>query len=72
MAESALRDDPDEVRGGLDVLGERTLVLERASVYETRNVVSDFGTGNVLSNLHSVPREVDAEDRSGLPVVVNI
>ena len=72
MAESALRDDPDEVRWCLDILGECALVLEGASVYESRNVVSDLGTGDVLSNLHNISREVDAKDRSGLPVVVNI
>ena len=72
MAQRALRDDPDEVRGGLDVLRERALVLEARPVHEPRDVLADRGARDGLPGLDDGPGEVDAEHRTRLPVVVDV
>ena len=63
MAERLLGDDPDKVRVGLDVLGERTLVWVRSTVYYASDVVSDFRTArDGLTNLDHDAREVATKD----------
>ena len=64
MAERLLGDDPDKVRVGLDVLGERAFVRECRAVHEARDVVANLGRGDVFSNLDHVSREIAAKNAS--------
>ena len=75
MAERALRDAPDEVRGRADVLGERALVRPRASVHEARDVVPDahaggLGRRDAVARPDDDPGEVAPEDAPGHAAVV--
>ena len=62
VAERILGDSPDEVRRGLDVLGERTLVWVHGAVHEASDVVADLGPrGDVLARLDDDAGEVVAD-----------
>lgn len=72
MGERVLRNRPDEVTGGLHILGECALVGERAAVEETCNMVADRRARDILTNLHDVSGEVAAHNRAGYTAVIHV
>ncbi len=60
MRECLGRDHPHELRGSLDVLGERSLVRELTSVHEARDMITDLGALHIVANSDHGPGEVTA------------
>lgn len=67
VTECVFRHRPNEVRGDLHVLGERTLIRERSAVNESRDMVADLEAGDALPDFHDVAGVVATKDGSRDP-----
>lgn len=71
MAYRIRRDNPGQLRGRPDVFGIRTTIGVCSTLDETRDVVPNLGSDDILAGLHNIPRPVTSKDRPWLRHGVN-